>query len=443
MKFRSGLRWAIAAVGLAAALAGSAAAATRCMDQEGRPQEFPPAPLQTARPALRELVQAALQRSQAVGAAALLSEAAQADVLEARASGLPQSSLNLSAGQSGSTFGGATQNNGGQLQAGVNVGAPLYDAGRVAALTSWRTQLAEAARLGLITAQEQVALQTVTLALDLARYAEQVQVYEQYAGKMACLLDALETIVSNDRGRASELVQARKSLQQTLLIQSQTRSAMLQTQERLRRFVGEQAVPLEGLSSVLLSVPLLEEVRAAAARASEIGQLDAQAQAARNYTNAVAAGGKPQIGWTASASKSSAQGQPGSWLLGLTLNVPLLSPGVAPATDAARLRALAADRQRDDALQARLSRVAELHEQAVSSIDRARRVVDVLRDSDRLRNATLQQWQQLGRRSLFDVMAAESDYYGLRVSYVNALYDGEQAVALLWSLGLGTRAWLW
>jgi outer membrane protein TolC len=51
--------------------------------------------------------------------------------------------------------------------------------------------------------------------------------------------------------------------------------------------------------------------------------------------------------------------------------------------------------------------------------------------------ATLQQWQQLGRRSLFDVMGAEADYYSLRVAHVNALFDGQQAVALLWSMGRG------
>ena len=51
-------------------------------------------------------------------------------------------------------------------------------------------------------------------------------------------------------------------------------------------------------------------------------------------------------------------------------------------------------------------------------------------------------WQQLGKRSLFDVMAAEGDHYNLRVAYVNALYDGEQANALLQSLGGGIYAWL-
>ena len=59
-----------------------------------------------------------------------------------------------------------------------------------------------------------------------------------------------------------------------------------------------------------------------------------------------------------------------------------------------------------------------------------------------MRNATLQQWQQFARRSLFDVMSAESEHYNLRVAYINALHDGQQASALLRSLGLGISAWL-
>jgi outer membrane protein, adhesin transport system len=59
-----------------------------------------------------------------------------------------------------------------------------------------------------------------------------------------------------------------------------------------------------------------------------------------------------------------------------------------------------------------------------------------------VRNFTLQQWQQLGRRSLFDVMGAEGDHYNLRISYVNALIDGQQLNANLLSLGRGVNEWL-
>ena len=50
-------------------------------------------------------------------------------------------------------------------------------------------------------------------------------------------------------------------------------------------------------------------------------------------------------------------------------------------------------------------------------LDRARRIVEILRNSDRVRTATLlQQWQQLGRRSLFDVMASEGRLLAARRS---------------------------
>ena len=81
--------------------------------------------------------------------------------------------------------------------------------------------------------------------------------------------------------------------------------------------------------------------------------------------------------------------------------------------------------------------MAEVHEQAQHAMDRARAVVEILHNSELVRNFTLQQWQQLGRRSLFDVMSSEGDHYNLRVQYVDALYDTEQSNALLWSLGLG------
>ena len=116
--------------------------------------------------------------------------------------------------------------------------------------------------------------------------------------------------------------------------------------------------------------------------------------------------------------------------------------GVEPASKAAAKRASAAGLQRAEALEARRFRVAEVYEQTTSSFDRARRVATVLRASEQVRNFTLQQWQQLGRRSLFDVMGAEGEHYNLRINYVNALHDGQQLNANLLSLGRGVTEWL-
>jgi outer membrane protein TolC len=319
---------------------------------------------------------------------------------------------------------------------------PIFDGGRTTDMIDWRKNLSESARLGQINSQEQVALQTVSLAIERSRYRLQVQVYNQYARKMSCLVEALETIVRADKGRTSELVQAQKNLQQAEISQSQTISMVKQIETRLRRFVGDALPPSEGLSSVLLTPPPLNDLLAQAESAPEIEQLKAQANAAEAYARSVSDSRWPQVSLLANGNQIRGAGNSTNWSAGVNVSVPLFNLPTGYAVDSSQRRAEAAKLQRADALEGRKFRIAEVHEQAVSSFDRARRVVDVLRDSDRVRNFTLQQWQQLGRRSLFDVMASEGDHYGLRVAYVNALYDAQQSTALLWSLGSGVLSQL-
>jgi outer membrane protein, adhesin transport system len=414
-------------------------ASNRCPDDE--PLEAARDPV-NPRADLKAMVDEALVRSQAVGASRLLAEAAALDVEEARAAVKPTAAITLNAGVVANQTAGLPDTRGGQARAGVTVSGPLYDGGRIGEITGWRRHLAEAARQGQLSAQEQVALQTVSLALERNRYRLQTQVYRQYARKMACLVESLEVIVARDRGRQSELVQAQKTQAQAELARAQALSSLRQTEARLRRFAGDGLPPSEGLSVLMLGVPALPDVLATAEAAPEIAQLRAQADAQDSLTRAVAAAAKPQLNWVVSGSKATGAGNPGNLSAGVALSIPLFTPGVAEATEASRRRAEAARLQTADLITERRSRVAEVHEQATAAFDRARRVTEVLRDSDRVRSSTLQQWQQLGRRSLFDVMAAEGEHYNLRIAYVNALADGQQSTALLSSLAGGVKATL-
>ena len=330
-------------------------------------------------------------------------------------------------------------------------------------LSGWRTQLAESARWGHLSQQEQLALTAVALQLERSRNRMTAQVWRNHVRKTGCLVEALESIVRTDRGRASELVQAQKTLQQAELQLVQTQSTVRQLEVRLRRLVGDGLPGTDGLSTVFMGVPDLPQLVADVERSTEIAQLEAQEKAARRYAEAVAAGGRPQVSWNASGSaaagtngRSAGNGtggaggagsnsgptRSGSYALGLSVSVPLLSPGVEPATGAARKRAEAARLQRAEALESRRFRVAEVHEQATAALERARRLAEVLKNSEQVRSFTLQQWQQLGKRSLFDVMAAEADHYNMRVAYVNALHDVQQLNANLLTLGRGVIEWL-
>jgi outer membrane protein, adhesin transport system len=431
-------------------------AQARCLDESRQETSTEPADATAAgaqpinpRQTLQTLVRDALERSHQVGAAKLVAEAAAADIEETRAGKRIQASLSTGLGSDASNSRlTPTESTALQLRANITASQLLYDGGRLDRLTDWRTQLAESARQGHLTAREQLALNTVSLALERSRYRQHVVVYGQYVRKMACLVEALDTMVRADRGRASELVQARKSLQQAELSFTQAQSQARQVETRLRRLVGDGLPGSEGLSSVLLTVPELNEIVAEVERSSEIASLTAQAAALDSYAQSVAAGNKPQLSWNITGGQTVGGGgsrgatRNSNAAVGLQLNIPLLNPGVAPASDAARKRAQAAGLQRAEALEARRYRVAEVHEQTLSSFDRARRVGAVLRDSEQVRNFTLQQWQQLGKRSLFDVMGAESDHYNLRISYVNALIDGQQLNANLLSLGRGVNEWL-
>ena len=207
------------------------------------------------------------------------------------------------------------------------------------------------------------------------------------------------------------------------------------------------------MATLLLQMPELPAVLNAAERSADNSQLAANARALTEIARVVEAGNKPQVSWNlggsallsanGAAAQSSARGATLS--AGVTLSMPLLNPALEYSSQAARKRAAAADLQRAVALEQRRQRrqrIVDVHEQAGAAFDRLKRVGLVLRDSDRLRNFTLQQRQQMGRRSLFDVLAAESDHYNLRVQYVNALHDGQQMNAMLTSLGTGLTAWL-
>ena len=441
---------------LLAALLGAATAQAqlRCLDEDSPSAAAPASDVKPAaveappRERLAAMVRAAIERSHAVGASTLLAEAALSDVEETRAGREVQSSMTLGIGPEGERTGGVSSGSSLRVSGSMQVSMMLYDGGRTRRLIDWRTELADAARYGQINAQEQVAAGAVSLALERSRFRQQAAVYGQYVRKMACLTQALEAIVATDRGRASELVQARKSVQTAELAQAQALSQARQVEARLRRVVGQELPSAEGLATALLEVPSLDMALLDAERSPQIAQLTAQSQAADRFAQSVELASRPRLGWTLEGSAAESLGginhppRTASAGFGLNLNIPLHNPGVVHASDSARKRARAAFMQRDDALESRRQRVADAHEQTLASLDRARRVSAVLRDSDQLRNFTLQQWQQLGRRSLFDVMNAEAEHYNLRVQYVNALHDGQQLNVVLQSLGRGVVEWL-
>lgn len=393
---------------------------------------------------LQVIAREAARRSAELGAARLLAEAASLDVDETRAGRLPQVSVSGVLGPGGNTVDGRTVSKGNQSTLTLNVTAPLYDGGRLNQLTQWRQQLAGSAKFGAALTQEQVVLEAITMSLERNRYRLQAQVYQQFMRKMGCLMDALEGIVAEDKGRTSELVQVRKTQAQTELSRDAALAQSRQIELRLKKLIGDKVTPGEGITVPLAVIPEIGEINRQIEYGNDAQQLRAQADGMDSYAKAVVAGQRPQVNWALSKTEGiQGQNKVASWHAGVTLSYSIFNGfSDKAASQAASKRAEAARQQLAGLLESKYAKTSEVYDIATTSIDRAKRYVEILKDSERVRNFTFLQWSQMGRRSLFDVMSAESEHFNLRIAYVNALHDSFVASAQLRSMGAGLSAWL-
>jgi outer membrane protein, adhesin transport system len=396
-----------------------------------------PAEMLDPRQSLQTLIDTTLARSRQVGATKLLAAAARDDMAETEASRWPTVNLTVSEQALHNTVNGRPGSRGGQLTANLSASVTVYDSGRTAKLIAWRKELVEVALLGQRSAEEQLSLMAVNLALERARYLRHLQVYGQYVRKMGCLVDALQYITQADKGRSSELVQAQKNMQQAEMAVAQTQSALRLVEIRMRRLVGEPLPAPVGMAAALSVMPQLDDMMQDIMEAADIAQVTASARAQRNLTESIEAGQRPSVSLTGNAVRLHGLTRANDFGAGVQLTIPLLQPGASSQLGAAAKRYQATLLQREETIDAKRHRLLEMFESGNETLDRARRIVEILRNSERVRAATLQQWQQLGRRSLFDVMASEGDYYSMRVAHVNAMFDAQQLIALIWSMGRG------
>jgi adhesin transport system outer membrane protein len=414
----------------------------------GRGSEVPPVAEigspQDPNQVLQSVARQALNQSAAVGASRWLADAASFDLEQTEAGRWPSVVASASRGPQQTSLNGERTSGGSAAVLSLAAGGSIYDGGRLRDQIQWRKDLLRAEQLGLQQAGEAVVSEAVSTVLERARYQMQAQVYQQYVRKMSCLVDALESIVSADRGRASELVQARKTLGQAELSRDIAVSVGRQIDHKLRKLLGESYVVQGNFTSLLSTPPDLGEMLRLMDQAADLQQAKAQADAAESYARALKSGKGPQLGWSASRTQTRLSGDNiGSWQATVSLSMNLFDGGAERAAIQSALARSESSRQQVLELQAaRTERVNTLHDASTTAFRHAKRYVDILRDSELVRSYTFQQWSQLGRRSLFDLMSAESDHFNVRVSYVNSLFDGYEANAQLRSLAGGIKPWI-
>ncbi len=357
-------------------------------------------------------------------------QAAQSDVDQAKGARWPQLQLNAQtrSAQFGSNAGSA-YDPGNALS--VNLTTTLFDWGRTEKTIGSRQDLASAGQERYVAQMEDSAYQVTATLVELSKQRNIATLSQRFVDRMARLVRMLEEIVAVDRGRGSELTQAKARLLQAEASRDAALAKYRTVELNLRKLVGERPVPTLMLtdSHWPLHPGNLDRLMSALDENPRLRQARAEASAAELNRDAVRAASRPQLNWVVSTNTGQdAIGRRMPWQTMLTLTWNAFTGGSATAaTDAATFRASASWSQVE---QMRLDleyQVRSAEEDAQAFGERADQYRDLSVESARVRSAFFDQWYHLGRRSLLDVLIAENDDYNNRVNEVAYRFDGYAA----------------
>lgn len=417
-----------------------------CLDER-----MPPASeaQETALPApepLAALVQAAFDRSQRIDARRLLRDAAADDVRSEQAARETRLHVDATLGPAWRQWGRLSQTSPLQLQAGVVLSRLLHDGGHTEHRIEWREHLRLAAARDLLSEREQIALRTVAATLERVRLRQQVITLGQYVRQMGCLVQALDHPPASASPPARIVTEARLALAQALELQRRARRALRDSAPALRHLIGD-GLPLSIELPLWLWPAGIEPRTHDEMDAPALAALQARQAAEQARAQALARAGQPQvhgfIGARAGAAPgaNTAAGRGSAELsMGLNIRFDLGSGGRSAdpaATSAAEQRAEAARLDLEAARAAHRLRLQDSVRQAQQAFESAQQLAALLRDSGRLRQPTLQEWQDSDTASLDEAVNALRVHFALRTAYLDALHAGQQSTVLVKSLTQG------
>lgn len=388
-------------------------------------------------------VQAAAERSPKVQRAHAELAAAYADIDEAKGQRFPQVDLGTTAGSK--KFGSGSEN-GEETRSGINLNVvtPVYDWGRIRNTIESRGHLATAATAAIEAELENSAFEVTNTLVELGKQRIIFDISQQYVNRMDELVKMLAGIVAVDKGRSSELTQAKARLLQAQAARDSADTRAKDAEINLRKLVGERPIMIPRTKEWNIRLANLDHLLSLTEDHPIISQAKAQTESAEYQAKVVRSASLPQLNWVVSKSTAEdALGQEQPWETHLAVTWGVFRGGSTRASERAALQR--AEASRHEVEQQRLDleyRIRTANHEAKTFLERAELYRDLTGESDGIRVAFYEQWYHLGKRTLLDVLSAESDHYGNRVSEVTNRFDGYQAILRQYA-GAGVLAgWL-
>jgi adhesin transport system outer membrane protein len=371
------------------------------------------------------LVEKALDNSPAYREQKQNVSAASADIGAARGQLSPQIRATAQSRQTDGDVTAATKANG-KPSVALAGELVLYDWGRINAQIDGRVAAESASRARMVAVANQVASEAITTCLEFKKQVALREVANTYIESIRKFVQMLTTIVDYDPGRSSEMVQAKSRMLQAesnvLLVASKQREISV----RLTRiFGGEDQSICEQVEGSFRELPNKEAVLNLIPSIPQIVALGHDLNQQKKQVDQFAASKKPLVQFTAGytpANPSVSNNYISS--VAVVVTAPLFDGGVLDSNQKAALERTGSIEERRDQLKRQLhSELTERWVQANTNFTRADDFIGLLEINNRVRKDFFQQWAELGRRSMYELLAIEQEQFQLESNYVSALYD--------------------
>ena len=381
----------------------------------------------TLRAFLRQMVSRALSYSPEVRSSEAEVMAAGFQVEQTKGQRWPQVQLGVTTplANKGSEVSTHNNSNASDTSGNISVTTPVFDWGKISNQIGSAEEDVNAAVNSQNYTKEQLAYSTISELMNLSRYQENRVVALAYVQRMKQLTDMLEQITAADKGRASEYVQAKAKLLSARASLDDIEHQVSTSRIKLVRLLGiEPDLPadLSWQDSVISPRVALSNLT----KNPNLLKLQAQVKSAEFSSESIQAASLPQLNWI--ISKNTAKdsiGQETGWYTGLSVQWNAFSGGSQKAAQqAARAKANGAQQQYEVAYRDLEYQINNMVQTRNSSFMRADDFERLSYETDRVRKMFYDQWYNLGKRTLLDVLTAENDHFNNQLSAINNRYDG-------------------
>jgi len=372
-------------------------------------------------------------------------DAAAASVDEAKGQRWPQ--LDVSATSATKEFGGGVKSYEGQSNIptlGVSVATNLIDFGQTSRTIESREERVTSAQQAVQAQREELAMQVSNALIEWNKQQRIIAISQQYVARMNQLTTMLSGIVQSDTGRRSELTQAKGRLLQAQSYLENAESRARDVEITLNRLMGNSRVTLPASDRWAMNFGDLTRQLSGLDTHPLILRAKAEERAAFKEAEAIKASGLPKLNWTVNKStREDLQGRQQAWQTGLSVSWGLFRGGSTNAQEIAAIKRAEASRQQVHEQRRELeNRIRAANQDSHSMADRAALYKSLIVESDRIRKDFFDQWYHLGRRTLLDVLSAESDLYNNQVSEVSNRFDSYAAILRGYSSAGVLSRWL-